>query len=88
MSGIARLGDSTSHGGSITGGCSANIKCNGIPIATEDSVFSCPGIPPHGGQLGNGKSTITIKGRRVAYVGMSISCGGTISSGDPNITLT
>lgn len=78
---ISRLGDTSTHGGSVTS-ASPDVYCNGIRVARESDSFSCP---IHGSQtIASGSSTVFANGREVARIGDPITCGATLSSGSPD----
>jgi len=82
MSAIARMGDSISHGGSITGG-SGDTKANSIGVARVGDSATCS---EHGSvTIVSGSSTVKVNGRAVARVGDSLSCGATITGGSGNV---
>ena len=91
----ARLGDSTSHGGTIiTGAPTVNI--GGKPAARKDDLASCPVVPeppapPHGiGPIINGSSTVFIGGKPAARIGGTIVEAGatsTIVVGSPTVRI-
>lgn len=77
MSGeIIRLGDKTSHGGTVIEGSSADI-CMGKPIAFIGHKVFCPlckGAFP----IIEGAATTTFYGKGVALAGMRTACGATL----------
>lgn len=78
MPAVARLGDTSTHGGAIAS-ASPNVYCNGIRVARLGDSFICP---IHGPQsITSASSTVFVNGIGVARIGDSISCGATISSG-------
>lgn len=81
MAKTARLGDSISHGGSITG-ASPDVYCNGIRVARLGDSVLCA---LHGPQsISSSSGTVFANGIGVARVGDSITCGATITSGSPD----
>jgi uncharacterized Zn-binding protein involved in type VI secretion len=78
---LARVGDTISHGGSITTGAS-KTKCNGIAIARVGDHVTCSS---HGAQtIATGSSTLIVEGKAAARQGDTITCGATISVGSSN----
>lgn len=77
MSGeIIRLGDPTSHGGTVLEGSPSDI-CHGKPIAYVGHQTSCPrcrGTYP----IIEGALTTTFYGKGVALAGMKTACGATL----------
>lgn len=75
---VARLGDSSTHGGSITS-AAAKSKCEGAYIARVGDSFLCP---IHGAQtITSGSPRFTCEGANVARTGSAISCGATVIGG-------
>ena len=78
---VARVGDTISHGGTVTSG-SPNWNCNSIPIARVTDTVACA---LHGVQtITTGSPTWKVNGLAMARVGSLCSCGATITSGSPN----
>ncbi|MHB0998221.1 MAG: PAAR domain-containing protein [Armatimonadota bacterium] len=79
---VARVGDSTSHGGSITSGAAFSFA-NGQAIARIGDSVSCP---EHGdGTIVSGSDSVSVEGSPVARVGDSTSCGASITSGSSDV---
>jgi uncharacterized Zn-binding protein involved in type VI secretion len=77
---LARLGDSTDHGGTIISGA-ARTLVDGKPAARMGDSHSC-GYTYHGtGTIAKGSSKTFIEGKPAARVGDTTSCGATIVSG-------
>jgi len=77
---IVRLGDSSSHGGSIIT-CAAVTKTEGILTARVGDLHSCP-IPGHGvTQIINGSGNFKTEGKITAVYGSKAGCGAVIYSG-------
>ena len=82
---VARIGDTISHGGTVTSG-SSTWNCNGIPIARVTDTVNCT---LHGVQtITTGSPTWKVNGLAMARVGSLCSCGATITSGSPNWSVT
>lgn len=81
---VARLGDPSNHGGTITGNCSSTVLTDGIQTAHTGSLHSCP-IPGHGVTAITGTGVATIDGARKARVGDLAGCGAAISAGSPTV---
>ena len=78
---IARLGDSSSHGGTIISGASRTM-INGIPAARKGDQHSCP---IHGvNSITTGSDSVFIEGSPAARVDDSCGCGAVIISGSPD----
>ena len=77
---IARLGDSTDHGGTIISGAQRTFL-DGRPIARMGDEHEC-GYTYHGtGTIASGSQTTFVEGKPVARVGDTTSCGATIVVG-------
>mgnify|MGYP006269340739 CR=1 FL=1 len=80
MPSVARLGDTSDHGGSIISSASKTIV-EGILVARVGDMHSCP-IPGHGvTAITSGSSTFICEGAATAVVGSVCGCGATINSG-------
>jgi uncharacterized Zn-binding protein involved in type VI secretion len=85
MQPVARHGDPSSHGGTITGACSPTFKCDGIAVARTGDAHTCP-IPGHGTTALTGSSEATADGGlRIVRVGDTAGCGAAITSGSPTV---
>lgn len=88
---IARLGDKdTGHNGySPRPGdeSSSNVFINGIPAhrLNDHWITHTNGTHSHDGRVSTSSSSVIINGRGAARVGDSISCGGTIAEGSPDV---
>lgn len=77
---IARLGDSSSHGGTIIT-CAAVTKTEGILTARVGDLHSCP-IPGHGiTPITNGSGNFKTEGMITAVSGSICGCGAVIIAG-------
>jgi len=82
---VARIGDSSNHGGTIISG-SATDKANGIGIARVGDTHSCP---YHGVSTieSTPQSSVYANGQLVATIGAVAGCGAVISSASPNVNI-
>jgi uncharacterized Zn-binding protein involved in type VI secretion len=79
---IARLRDTTSHGGVIIS-ASPTVYADNIAVARKGDKHSCP-IPGHGiTNIVTGSPTTFADGIPVARIGDITGCGATIDSGSP-----
>ena len=77
---IARLGDSSSHGGTIIT-CAAVTKTEGVLTARVGDFHSCP-IPGHGiTPIVNGSGNFKTEGKVTAVAGSIAGCGAIITPG-------
>jgi uncharacterized Zn-binding protein involved in type VI secretion len=85
MPAVARLGDTSDHGGTIISSAS-KTRVNGILVARVGDSHSCP-IPGHGiTAIISGSSNFRCEGPATAVVGSVCGCGATINSGSSNFT--
>ena len=92
---VARQGDKSSGHDSCPGvpivdKVSPNVKINGKPVALDGSVFAphgCTAHTPHSGVVIAPNRNVQINGRNVACVGDAESCGGTIVTGSPDVSI-
>lgn len=78
MARVARIGDSGSHGGSLTTG-SPTGKADGRKIVRVGDLYACPEHGPN--PVASGSASYTLDGRQVARLGDRTQCGATITSG-------
>lgn len=84
MPAVARIGDTSDHGGSIISG-SDNVSADGIPVARVGDVHTCP-ISGHGTTaIVSTPQNSVYNGVLVATVGAKTGCGATIVSGSPTV---
>jgi uncharacterized Zn-binding protein involved in type VI secretion len=76
MSEIIRMGDPTSHGGTVIEGSEFDI-CHGKPIAFIGHKTYCPRCKGSFAII-DGAMTMTFYGRGVALAGMKTACGATL----------
>ncbi len=85
MPAIARLGDGSSHGGSISTATGITTD-NGIVVAVEGDLHSCP-IPGHGTTaLTSIVSDVDSNSKRILTIGAVAGCGAVINTGSPDST--
>lgn len=68
---------------------SPNVFINGVPCGRQTDSYedhSDPFSPPHSGSISGGSSTVFVNGLPIARVGDSVSCGGTVAEGSPNVS--
>jgi uncharacterized Zn-binding protein involved in type VI secretion len=77
---VARLGDTSDHGGVIIT-ASSTVFADGIKVAAVGDLHSCP-IPGHGiTAITNGSGRFFAEGDVVAVVGSVCGCGARINTG-------
>lgn len=80
----ARLGDTSSHGGTVITGSITTIV-NGRPVARMGDLHVCP-IPGHGvTPIVSGSLDTATDGRPNARVGDTAGCGAVIVTGSLNV---
>ena len=85
MGNVVRLGDGSSHGGSmISAGSTVNV--NGIKMCVDGDSHSCP-IRGHGVTSVTGTSSVTSGGKKIIKTGDVAGCGASVISGSPNVTV-
>ncbi len=84
MKRVIRLGDPTSHGGTVVS-ASSTVDINGKPVARLGDSVTCP-IPGHGVvTIVEGDAAWTDSGRSVALQGHKTSCGAALISTLPTL---
>jgi uncharacterized Zn-binding protein involved in type VI secretion len=70
---------------------SANVSAEGFKVAREGDALKthgCSAHPPHGARVTAGYPSVTVNGRRVAYVGAAVDCPShIIETGRPSVRL-
>jgi uncharacterized Zn-binding protein involved in type VI secretion len=75
---IARLGDTSSHGGTIITAAS-KTTCEGKPVARVTDMLDCPA---HGANpIVTGSPRYLVEGHQCARTGSVTACGATIIGG-------
>ena len=92
----ARMGDTTSHGGTIVAGA-PTVLIGGMPAARAQDMHVCPLVnpgtppPPHvGGPILMGSPTVLICGMMAACMGDTVQCSGppdSIVGGCPTVLI-
>lgn len=91
MPAAARVGDVSTHGGTITGPGVATVMIAGMPAAVVGDMHVCP-LPPPGhvptvSLFPLGSATVMIGGRPALRVGDSCLCGASAAVGGPTVML-
>ncbi len=87
----ARIGDTTSHGGTIIGPGVPSVLIGGLPAAVMGDTHKCS-LPPiiHPLTIGmfmNGSSTVMIGGRPALRMGDVSACGAAVLVGCPTVEI-
>lgn len=84
MTAVARLNDTSDHGGTIIS-ASSDVKANGLGVARQGDMHQCP-ISGHGTTPLTPITTKTkANGKLIITVGAKAGCGATIVTGSPNV---
>lgn len=81
---VARLGDPSSHGGTIIT-ASPSVTADGRPVARTGDMHSCP-LRGHGVTAIGSASSVIVEGRPVIRVGDMAGCGAVIITGSPTVS--
>lgn len=85
MPAAARVGDSTSHGGTVIGPGVATVLIGGMPAAVMGDMHQCS-LPPNSHPLvtpfPKGSSTVMIQERFALRMGDSAGCGASVVVGE------
>jgi uncharacterized Zn-binding protein involved in type VI secretion len=87
----ARVGERTSHPGTIAGPGVSTVLLAGLPAAVVGDTHICA-LPPQAGPhppnpLVGGSSSVLIGGRPAIRRGDSAACGATVLSGTPRVLI-
>ena len=91
MPGVARNGDTNSHGGGALIASAVKTYVNGLLIArigdnaSPDSLCPIPGGPHCNPVATGGSATVFAEGKGVHRIGDSRSCGATTVTGSANV---
>lgn len=80
MPSIIRLGDTGSHGGSVTT-ASPDVLAQGERVARVGDTYNCPIHGPN--SIVSGSPNCTANGQAIARVGDHTACGATLQGGAP-----
>ncbi len=91
MAAAARLGDVTTHGGTVAGPGVSTVWIGGMPAAVAGDQHICP-IPPNTGHLTvsafpMGSPTVLIGGKPALRTGDLALCGAAPAAGCPTVMI-
>ena len=66
---------------------SATVTINDKPGLRQTDLLAPHGDPPHPGHVLRGLATVTFNDLPAARVGDPVDCGGSMSTGSPNVTI-
>ncbi|MBL4703145.1 MAG: PAAR domain-containing protein [Flavobacteriales bacterium] len=92
MPAAARVGDSSNHGGVISGPGEATVLIGGMPASVLGDTHTCtlfyPGPSPHGPTpIPAGSTTVLIGGKPAIRVGDTCACGASAAVGEPTVLI-
>lgn len=86
MGNTVRLGDGSSHGGSMVS-AGSTVLVNSVQMCVDGDSHACP-IPGHGVTTVSASSSVkSTGGKRVVKVGDVAGCGAVITQGSPTLTV-
>ncbi|MBL1179241.1 PAAR domain-containing protein [Pantanalinema sp. GBBB05] len=91
MPAAARVGDTSNHGGTITGPGISTVLVGGKPAAVAGDMHVCS-LPPNGHQptasaFPAGSATVMIGGRSALRTSDSCICGAMAAVGEPTVLI-
>lgn len=91
MPAAARVGDVSTHGGTITGPGDATVLIGGMPAAVVTDIHVCV-LPPNTHQptsspFAAGSTSVLIGGRPAVRVGDTCACGASAALGEPTVMI-
>lgn len=81
---LARLGDQSSHGGTIISASSNALLANGLAVAVDGDLHRCP-IEGHGVTPLTSSSRNTSGGKGLIRAGDRAGCGAVVITGSPDV---
>jgi uncharacterized Zn-binding protein involved in type VI secretion len=82
MAEIVRIGDTSSHGGTMTT-ATGRFIVNGKQVCVNSNIHSCP-ILGHGDTAVTSNGSLNSNGESVIFTGCVAGCGAVIETGSPN----
>ena len=91
MPNAVRVGDTTNHGGTVTGPGVPNVLIGGMPAATALDLHTCS-LPPNSHQptvspFPSGSTTVFINSKPALRIGDVCGCGASAVVGEPTVTI-
>jgi len=86
----ARVGDSTDHGGTVTGPGAATVLIGGMPAAVVGDMHACVIPPPSHLPVTpflKGSTSVMIGGMPAVRAGDACLCGASVVAGAPKVTI-
>jgi uncharacterized Zn-binding protein involved in type VI secretion len=91
MAAAARVGDTTTHGGSVIGPGTPTVLIGGKPAALMGDTHVCA-IPANTGHLQSspftlGSATVLMGGKPALRSGDMCACGASVAVGEPTVLI-
>lgn len=91
MGAAARVGDTTTHGGTVTGPGVATVLIGGMPAAVALDIHVCS-LPPSGHQptvspFPMGSATVLISNKPAIRTGDACGCGASVVVGEATVII-
>lgn len=89
MPAAARVGDTTTHGGTLVGPGVATVLVGGMPAAVMGDAHACVIPPPHPSAtpFPAGSATVLLQGRPALRMGDPCACGAAVVVGHPTVLI-
>ncbi|WP_342119195.1 PAAR domain-containing protein [Pseudoduganella sp. OTU4001] len=88
MPNVIRIGDPTSHGGTVLESSAPQFLVSGRPVALVGDKCLCPIQGHQSCTIASGNASHTVNGKSVAYDGDKTSCGARLISTVQNFSAT
>jgi uncharacterized Zn-binding protein involved in type VI secretion len=91
MPAAAKVGDTSTHGGTLTGPGASTVLIKGMPAAVVGDLHVCA-LPPSSHQptvspFPSGSGTVLIEGRPALRVSDTCLCGAASAVGEPTVII-
>ena len=91
MGAAARLGDTTNHGGTVTGPGAPTVLIGGMPACVALDLHTCS-LPPNAHQptvspFPMGSTSVLIAGKPAIRAGDACGCGASVIVGEPTVII-
>lgn len=90
MPAAARVGDTSNHGGGVTGPGVPTVLVGGMPAAVAGDLHACPlgsSTHPPVSPFLSGSASVLIGGRPALRAGDACLCGAAAALGDPTVLI-
>lgn len=88
MPAAGRVGDATTHGGTVLGPGEPTVLIGGLPAAVQGGLHACP-ITGHisPGTFPVGSPTVLIGGKMAVRLADAAVCGASVAAGEPTVLI-